>query len=275
VSVVASRNLDHGALRLFAEELRRARANGGLSQEQLGDEIGYSGSLIGMVETGRRPPSLDFAERCDGVLGTGGLLARVHEHVVARESYESWFREWVEIERETSSLRTWEPMIVPGLLQTAEYARAVLRAGRPNDTDEQVEQHVSARMERQAILAGEDAPFLWAVVDEVALLRPVGEAKVMHGQLARMIEAARNPRIKILVVPLSVGAHAGLAGHFVIAEFDSAPDIVYLETAAKGQISDQPDIVKACTLAFDTLRAEALGPKASLELISKVMETWS
>jgi transcriptional regulator with XRE-family HTH domain len=275
VSVVASRNLDHGALRLFAEELRRARANGGLSQEQLGDEIGYSGSLIGMVETGRRPPSLDFAERCDGVLGTGGLLARVHEHVVARENYESWFREWVEIEREASSLRWWEPLVIPGLLQVAEYARAVLRAGRPDDTDEQIEQHVGARMERQAVLARENAPFLWAVVDEGALRRPVGDAKVMHGQLARMIEAARNPRIKILIVPLSVGAHAGLSGHFVIAGFDDAPDIGYLETAARGQISDQPDVIKACSLVFDTLRAEALAPKASLGLISKVMETWT
>jgi hypothetical protein len=112
-------------------------------------------------------------------------------------------------------------------------------------------------------------------VDEVALRRPVGEAKVMRGQLARMIEAARNPRIKILVVPLSVGAHAGLLGHFVIAGFDDAPDIVYLETAARGQISDQPDIVKACSLVFDTLRAEAHAPKASLELISEVMETWT
>lgn len=273
--MVASRNLDHGALSLFAEELRRARGRAGLSQEQVGDEIGYSGSLVGMVETGRRPPSLDFAERCDAALDTGGLLARVHQHVVARENYESWFREWVEIEREATSLRTWEPMIVPGLLQTAEYAWEVLRAGRPDDTDERIEQHVSARMERQAVLARENAPFLWAVLDEAALRRPVGGAKVMRGQLARLIEAARNPRIKILAVPLSVGAHAGLAGHFVIAGFDDAPDIVYLEAAARGQISDRPEIVKACTLAFDTLRAEALPPKASLEMISKVMETWT
>jgi hypothetical protein len=228
-----------------------------------------------MVETGRRPPSLDFAQRCDGALDTGGLLARVHEHVVARESYESWFREWVEIERETTSLRTWEPMVVPGLLQTADYAWEVLRAGQPDDTDEQIEQRVTARMARQAVLARDSAPFLWAVIDEAAIRRPVGTAKVMRGLLARLIEAARNPRIKILIVPLSVGAHAGLAGHFVIAGFDDAPDIVYLETAARGQISDRPDVVKPCTLAFDSLRAEALGPKASLELISKVMETWT
>jgi hypothetical protein len=181
----------------------------------------------------------------------------------------------VEIERETASLRTWEPMIVPGLLQTAEYAWEVLRAGRPDDTDERIEQHVSARMERQAVLARQNAPFLWAVVDEAALRRPVGEAKVMPGQLARLMEAARNPRIKILVVPLSVGAHVGLAGHFVIAGFDDAPDIVYLETAARGQITDQPDVIKACSLVFDTLRAEALPPKASLGLISEVMETWT
>src|SRR5260370_18865859 len=105
-------------------------------------------------------------------------------------------------------------MIVPGLLQTAEYAWEVLRAGRPDDTDERIEQHVSARMERQAVLARENAPFLWAVGDEAALRRPVGEAKVMPGQVARLIEAARNSMIKVLVVPLSLCTHAGLAGDF-------------------------------------------------------------
>src|SRR5260370_22663382 len=125
--MVASRNLDRGGLSLFAEELRRARARTGLSQEQLGDEIGYSGSLVGMVETGRRPPSLDFAERCDTALDTGGLLARAHQHVVARENYASWFRGWGELEPETPSLRTWEAPSVPGLLQTTESGLAALR----------------------------------------------------------------------------------------------------------------------------------------------------
>src|SRR5260370_19627038 len=185
-----------------------------------------------MVETGRRPPSLDFAERCDTALDTGGLLARVHQHVVAWENYESWFREWVEIERETTSLRTWEPMIVPGLLQTAEYAWEVLRAGRPDDTDERIEQHVSARMERQAVLARENAPFLWAVVDEAALRRPVGEAKVMRGGLARLIEAARNPRIKILALPLSAGPHAGPAGAFVMSGVGDTPGCLFTSAEA-------------------------------------------
>src|SRR5260370_8057499 len=174
-----------------------------------------------MVETGRRPPSLDFAERCDTALDTGGLLARVHQHVVARENYESWFREWVEIERETTSLRTWEPMIVPGLLQTAEYAWEVLRAGRPDDTDERIEQHVSARMERQAVLARENAPFLWAVVDEAAIRRPVGDAKVMRGQMARLIESALNPRTKSLLVPRSFAPTPRLPGNFPTADIQA------------------------------------------------------
>jgi transcriptional regulator with XRE-family HTH domain len=117
-------------LALFSEELRRARSAAGLTQDQLAERVGYSPSLVAHVETGSRAPSLDFARRGDEALGTGGLLARL-QPFVRSEAYPAWFRDWVEIEREAVSLRWFEPLLIPGLLQTEEYARAVLAAAHP------------------------------------------------------------------------------------------------------------------------------------------------
>ena len=116
---------------------------------------------------------------------------------------------------------------------------------------------------------------LWAIMDEGALRRRVGDASIMREQLDHLIEVSRSPKVKVLVVPASAGAHVGLSGAFVIAEFRDAPDVVYLDTAAQGQIADHPDIVKVCAQVFDTLRAEALPPRASLDLIAEVRDTWT
>ncbi len=177
------------ALGLFAAELRHARTAGELTQEALAEKIACSPSLVGMIETGRRIPTLDLAQRCDEALGTSGVLTRMHK-LVATEAYPSWFRPWVELEKAATSLRSWQPMIVDGLLQTAEYARAVLRAARPHDRDEMIEQLVAARMDRQAILERDDLPRLWVVPDESVLTRPVGDPDVMTAQLDRLIVGA-------------------------------------------------------------------------------------
>ena len=192
-----------------------------------------------------------------------------------RQVWPPWFREWPSIEREALSLRTWELAVMPGLLQTADYARAILRGVQPDDTDEENEQQADARLERQQILARQDPPMLWAIMDEPALRRPVGSRETMRAQLAHLLDAAREPRIKVLVVPASTGTHVGVRGPFIIAEFRDAPEIAYLDTAAGGQIADHPDVVKACAQAFDTLRAEALPSRASLDLIAEVRDTWT
>ncbi len=276
------RDTDAGAspLALFGAELRHYRTAAGLSQEQLGDRIGYSAALVGAVETARRMPAEDFTARCDLVdeLGTGGALVRLRAHLrdqLHRQVWPPWFREWPSIEREALSLRSWELAGIPGLLQTAGYAGAMLRGALPDATDEEVEQQVSARLERQQILRRQDPPMLWAIMDEGTLRRRVGTADIMREQLGHLIEASQSPKIKVLVVPASAGAHVGLSGAFVIAEFRDAPDVVYLDTAAQGQIADHPDIVKACDQVFDTLRAEALPPRVSLDLIAEVRDTWT
>jgi transcriptional regulator with XRE-family HTH domain len=277
-----SREPEAGAspLTLFGAELRHYRTAAGLSQEQLGERIGYSAALVGAVETARRMASEDFTQRCDEVaeIRTGGALGRLREHLrdqLHRQVWPSWFREWPSIEREASTLRSWELAVIPGLLETAEYARAVLRAVLPDATDEEVEAQASARMERQEILRRQDPPMLWAIMDEGALRRLVGDGPIMHEQFVHLIEMTQNPKVKVLVVPATAGAHVGLSGAFVIAGFRDTPEMVYLDTAAQGQIADHPDIVKACVQVFDTLRAEALPPRASLELITEVRGTWT
>jgi transcriptional regulator with XRE-family HTH domain len=262
------------ALALFSEEMRRARARTGLTQDQLAEKIAYSSSLVAHVEVGTRAPSLDFAGRADEALDTGGLLARL-QPFVRREAYPAWFRDWVEIEREATSLRWFEPLLIPGLLQTEDYARAVLEAANPASGEDEIDRLVSARMDRQAILTQDEPPLLWVIIDEGVLVRPVGGRRVMRAQIDRLIEAARLPKIMLQVLPIGAGAHPGLAGHFVIASFDGPPDVAYLDNALAGQVAERAEDVSRVTLLYDILKAEALAPRASIDLVRKAIETWT
>ncbi len=262
------------ALGMFSEELRRARAAAGLTPEQLAEKIAYSPSQVAHVESGSRAPSVDFARRADDALRTGGLLSRL-QPLVRSEAYPAWFRAWVEIEREATSLRWFEPLLVPGLLQTEEYARAVLQAANPASDADEIGRLVSARMDRQSILTQEEPPLLWVIIDEGVLTRPVGGARVMREQIDHLLVAARRPRIMLQVVPVSAGAHPGLDGHFVVASFDGSPDVAYLNNALAGQIVERAADVSRVALLYDMLKAEALAPRASIDLVRKAIETWT
>src|SRR5262249_49177042 len=227
-----ARDHDHSALALFAAELQAARARAGVSRDELAARINYSASLVGMVESMRRVPRLDFAQRCDEALGTTGTFARLHEHL-RTAPFPSWFRPFAQHEAEATSLRTFQLVLVPGLLQTPEYARAVLST-RVGATADDVDQAVTARLERQAILDRDDPPLLWVLIDEGALRRPVSGRDVMQAQVEHLVEMAGRPNVIIQVIPAEVGAHQGLVGAFVIADFAAAPRIVYLETIGGG-----------------------------------------
>ena len=127
-------------------------------------------------------------------------------------SYPRWFEDWVDAEGRASVLRGWEPLLVPGLLQTPEYARVLFRAWRTDDDEDKIEQLVAARMDRQKIFARAGAPSFWAVLDEGVLRRRVGGAKVMHGQLLHLADMAERAAIKIHVIPAEAGAHVGCWG---------------------------------------------------------------
>ena len=266
----ALRDLDPASsvLAFFGAELRRLRTTAGLSQEELGQRISYSGSLVGMVETARRAPARDFAERCDEVLATGGALARLWP-LVSQEALPRWFRPFAELERTATSIRSWEPLVIPGLLQTEEYARALITAWQPGDAREAVQQQVTARVERQQLLEREDPPLLWTIISELALRNPVGGAGVLRDQLTRLLDReAEHPKIIVQVVPLDAGAHPGLEGPLVLVARPGEPDVAYLEVQGRGHLVESNDEVAHYGLLYDLLRAVALPPDASREMIA-------
>jgi transcriptional regulator with XRE-family HTH domain len=253
-------------LALFAAELAAAREAAGLSQGDLGGRINYSSSQVAMVESRKRVPTADFAQRCDQAFGTPGTFARLQQH--ARTTpLPSWFRPWAEIEAAATQLRMFEHSIIPGLLQTEDYARAVL-SGRPGISADDVEELVVARMSRQAVLDKDSPPMLWAVIDEGAVHRQVTDPKVMHDQLARLEELSRRPNIHLQVVPYGAGVHNALLGAFAIAEVDDVTRIGYLESVLDGYIVESGSVVASLLLAFEAVRSETLSRSASRDFIT-------
>ncbi len=272
--MVRGRDNGNSGLALFAAELQAARSRAGLSRDELAVRINYSASLIGMIESLRRVPGLDLAERCDAAFGTPGTFARLQQH--ARTTpLPAWFRPYAEIEAVATQLRSWQPSFVDGLLQTEPYARNVL-SGRPNTTADEVDQLVAARMERQLILDRPNPPLLWAVIDEGALHRQANDAKVMREQLLHLAELSERPNINVEVVPYSAGAHYALLGAFALADVDDTTRIAYLETVTEGYILESPSAVAQVMVIFDTVRAETLSRTASRDLIRKrAEELWT
>ncbi|MFY1671936.1 helix-turn-helix domain-containing protein [Plantactinospora sp. WMMB334] len=266
--------MDHPPmLELFAGELRRLRTAAGLSQEALGERIRYSASLVAGVEQCRRPPREEFTLRCDDALGTDGLLGRIRAAVL-RESLMPWFREWVTIEQEAVALCSFEPMVLPGLLQTEAYARA-LHEGASQLVGDAMEQQVAARLARQEILRRETPPQLVAVLDYTALERPVGGPQVMREQLRYLLEVAARPRVHLHVVPKGVGAYPGLNGAFVIATPPEGGDLAYLDNQLHGTIVERTADVHSVRQTWESVRAEAMPHGATLTLISEAAKSWS
>jgi transcriptional regulator with XRE-family HTH domain len=177
----------------------------------------------------------------------------------------------VGLEADASAVRTYEPLLIPGLLQTEDYARIAIRDGGPLSlTDDDLDRQVEARMTRQQRLVGDKPLHLWAVLDESALRRPVGGPDVMHAQLKRLIELIKRPNITIQVLPIAVGVHPGVAGSFFIIEFPEAADsdVVYVDAVAGELYLEKPDEVRMCKLVFDRLCAVALPPTESRKVVA-------
>ncbi|MER7458602.1 helix-turn-helix transcriptional regulator [Micromonospora sp. NPDC126480] len=186
----------------------------------------------------------------------------------------TWFRPWQEIEREAISLRWFEANVLPGLLQTEGYARAVLTAaGRHAPGD--IERLVAGRLARQGILRRDDPPQFTAVVDEAVLRRPVGGRETMREQLRALVAACAAPHVRLHVVPAAVGAYAGLNGPFVIAASADHRMAGYLDTQLQGQVVSDPADIAAILAAWENVRGEALSHWQSVDLIAEVAESWT
>jgi len=260
-------------IELFAGELRRARTGAGLTQDALAKTISFSDSLVAMVEQCRRLPSLDFTRRCDEALNTDGLLERIREAVTSAALL-PWFREWVAIEQEATVIRSFQPMMFPGLLQTEEYARA-LYVGGSYFSPEEIEQQVQARLQRQRILARETPPWSVFVLDEGVLRRQVGDREVMWAQVARLLEAARAKRTEVQVVPSGVGAYGGFIGGFAMATQPEGGEVGFVDNQVRGQLVAREADVRHLRNVWESIRAEALPTAQTITLVEEVLATWT
>ncbi len=266
------RERDTAALSLFADELKAAREQRGWSQADLADQIPYSLSTISMVEALHRVPTRDLAVHLDKAFGTPGTFARL-EGRLRDLPFPASFRPFAAYEAEATALYVFEHSLIPGLLQTPGYARAVL-ATRPNTAEDEIDNLVAARLARQAILTREDPPppLLWALIDEGVLYRPVAPAEVMHDQLMHLVEISRRPNITVQVLPYSAGGHTGLLGAFTVADLDGNAGTVNVEDITDGRVFEDPGMVSRVTLRYKSLQSEALPKGASRELIARVAE---
>ena len=253
---------------VFGKALKFYRERAGLSQTELAALSNYSNTVISKIEKGERPPAEGFPGRIDALpqLDTRDGLTQLWgwlKDSARHRAYPGWFDRWPDFEARATMLRWYEPLVLPGLLQTDQYARAVLRT-RIGDTDEEIDEMVTARLARQAVL------------DEGVLRRPVGGPHVMREQLNRLAQAARRPNIVIQAIPAGVGAHEGLrGGAFVIAEFDDHPAMAYQDTAVRGMIVDDTADVASLMFLWDTVKSVALPRAASLNLIEEAAKTWT
>ncbi|MFD4572604.1 helix-turn-helix domain-containing protein [Streptomyces sp. NPDC058417] len=261
--------LDPGAspLNYYGYELRRLREAAGLSLRQFGEILSYTGSLVGQIETARKVPSVEFSERVDAALGTGGVFSRLIG-LVLRSQLPAWFREVAELEARASHMNTFHTHLIHGLLQTPAYATAVL--GSLDQT--KLEERTAARMARQRIFEKADAPQFWAVVSEAALVQETGGRDVMREQLAHLLAFEGHRQINVQVLPFAAGAHAGSQGSFDVFHFAGDPAIVYTEGYSSGHPTANPETVKDCSLRYDHLQAAALSIRESAGLIRRVME---
>ncbi|SCG67353.1 Helix-turn-helix domain-containing protein [Micromonospora halophytica] len=261
--------MEESITELIRTQLRRLRIAAGLSQEEFGRLVHFSSSAVSAVETGVRPLDRAFLARADEVLNSGDLLVTLLR-MAERDREPSWFKPWLEAERGATQLRYFNPNLIPGMLQTENYARAVLRF---NDTfsEAEVERHVAARMTRQDILTREEPPQYVAVLDESVLSRTAeGLSGIMVEQIGRLIELAALPHVHIHLVPRSSGLHIGSSGPFALARSADGGWVGHLEHQLGGAVVDDEHGVAALLTKWENVRAEALPRRQTIDLMKEV-----
>ncbi|MCT2278901.1 helix-turn-helix domain-containing protein [Micromonospora chalcea] len=271
---------------LLGGQLRRLREGAGVSREAAGWEIRSSESKISRMELGR----VGFKERdvadlltLYGVTDAGEREALLK---LARDANSpgwwhrygdvlpAWFQAYLGLEAAAALIRTYEVQFVPGLLQTAAYARQVILLGHRGASAAELDRRVELRMQRKELLGRSNPPQLWAVLDEAALRRPIGGAAVMREQLDALIEATAAPHVRLQIVPFSAGGHAAASGAFSILRFGDAdlPDIVYIEQLTSAIYLDKRDDLDFYAEAMERLCVEAAPPERTRELLARLRD---
>ncbi|MFC9829320.1 Scr1 family TA system antitoxin-like transcriptional regulator [Streptomyces albogriseolus] len=257
---------------LFGARVRRLRTAAGLTQAELGALVHVVSTRITQIERASgAKPTLELARALDAVLGADDLLVELWPYVY-REAFPDWSRKFMEYSERAVVVRQYAAHVVPGLLQTEDYARAVLGLDALLTGEEQLEERVSARMGRQDRLMSADRPELCVILDEAVLRRPIGGAVVMRKQLRRLLDAAEERHISVQVLPFDQGGHEAMGGSLTVLTLPDGSDVAYTEGADYGQLIEEPANIARYKLIYDRLRAAALPPIMSLDMVRSAME---
>ncbi|MET8049103.1 helix-turn-helix transcriptional regulator [Streptosporangium sp. NPDC005286] len=271
--------------RRLALELTNCRNTTGLTREEVASRLEWSTSTIFRIETGR---SLPQPRSMRELLDLYGVVGSEREHLIqlAREARQpGWWRSYrdvlpnpyevyIGLETGAASIYNFESVAIPGLLQTPEYARAMIKGGAQELSHDEIERFTEVRLTRQLILSRQDRPRLWVVIDEAAVRRVIGSPAIMRGQLHHLLAATEAGKTTMQVIPFSAGAHAGTSGSFVILEFSDLadPHVVYVETLAGDLYLEESADITDYTIAFERLRATALSPEDSIDLVKNAAD---
>jgi hypothetical protein len=271
---------------MLGAQLRKLREQAGISRDDAGYQIRASGSKISRMELGRvsfreRDVSdlIDFYGVIDPVQREG-LLALVREANAAPwwqkygDAMPDWFAMYVGLEESASLIRGYDAQFVPGLLQTEEYARAVIQLAATTVSDVEVDRRLALRMGRQKLLTNENPPRFWAVMDEAVLRRPIGGPEVMRGQLERLIAVAEESHITLQLMPFRFGGHAAEGGSFTILRFadPEMSDIVYMEQLTSALYLDKPDDLERYAAVMERLSVTASSPERTREIMAGMLK---
>jgi hypothetical protein len=266
-----------GVPTFYGKELRWQRERAELTLQQLVEGSFYGVSHLSEIERGERRMPVELAEHVDRMLRTDGFFKRRCEDVqrARRRGHAKYFERVLEAEKHAETIEDWSPTLIPGLLQTEPYARAVVRATHPLAPDEEVAEKVNARMGRARLFDGDhNKPEYWTILPEQLLRQPILPDSEMAEQLDGIAALARCRRIVPQILPWNCGAHPLMMGMAIIMTFPDAPPLVYTEAQYSGDTIDDPALVKLYRKAYDRLRAAALPPQASLALIEEAAEVY-
>ncbi|MBA0127590.1 helix-turn-helix domain-containing protein [Haloechinothrix sp. YIM 98757] len=266
--------------RRVSSELRRLREEQGMTCEDVATALGCSISKISRMETGVRGLNVDDVA---AVLGVLHVPARHREELLTLVRNGAQrnlvhiggklpdpLKDLIRAENEAVALYNYESLLVPGLLQTGDYARTVIRTGNPLLSEDEVDAMVTARMSRQAVLSRYRGPTLSVIVDEMALRRPLGGAGVMHGQLQHLLGMIQRPKVELRVVPFTTEEHPGLGGPLIILEFDDQPTLVSFDARSISGLLEEEPVIQRARLTWRRLRAVALSPEESARLVAEI-----
>jgi transcriptional regulator with XRE-family HTH domain len=260
----------------YGAELRFKRELAGLTLEQLAEGSFRGVPFLSQIERGERRMPLDLARHVDMKLGTDGFFERRCEDArrAKQSGHAEYFADVAEMERHAETIAEWAPMLVPGLLQTAPYTRAIVRAAMPRAANEEVEEKVTARMSRATLFDSADPPRFWAILDESLIRRPALPCEPMAELLEHIAQVVRTTHSILQIVPETAATHPFMMGMTKVMTFADAPPVVYTESLHSGQLIDYPALVKQYRESYDLLRAVALPPETSLALIQTAAEDY-